>query len=72
MIWRVRHWREFFWEPVMKRLHRVRQLRVERDYYAEECGKAEAALVKLRQLLPEFGPMDGRVWRIIDDVVGPR
>ena len=33
VTWRLRHPHEFFWEPIMKWLHRNRQLRTERDYW---------------------------------------
>ena len=74
MIWQLRHPHEFFWEPVRKWWHRNRQVRIERGHWKQWClgaeGQADShykALQALRELLPEFGPMDGRVWRLIDD-----
>jgi hypothetical protein len=33
---------EHIWEPARRRLHRVRQLRIERDYWQRKCEEAEA------------------------------
>lgn len=37
------------------------------DERVERAESHYRALQGLRNLLPEFGPMDGRVWRLIDD-----
>lgn len=44
---------EHFWEPVRRRLHRVRQLRIERDYFQHKLEEAEARLAKYEGSLIE-------------------
>lgn len=50
--------------PLEKRLREKRQQ--ELIATREQLKAARAALTYLRELLPEFGGMDGRVWSAID------
>lgn len=48
--------------PRIEAQQRVKELETQRSI-------AIGALRKLRNLLPEFGGLDGRVWRIIDEAL---